>query len=77
VRETARYLRVGEAKVRHWIRRGDLRAINTSTALCGRPRWIISQEALAQFERARSGGPAENKPRKRKRTMLVDYYPDE
>ena len=50
VREIARRYRVGEDKVRLWIRRGELRAINTSEALCGRPRWVIPPEALVGFE---------------------------
>jgi transposase len=33
----ARY-RVGEDKVRLWIRRGELAAINTAATLCGKPR---------------------------------------
>src|SRR4051794_21965418 len=57
VADVARRLRVGEDKVRGWIARGELAAINTATALCGKPRWVIPPEALAAFERSRAGGP--------------------
>src|SRR5262249_33837745 len=59
VSEFSRRYRVGEDKVRGWIDRGELRAINTATALCGRPRWVIPPEALMEFEQRRRGGPAE------------------
>ena len=57
VRDVSRRYRVGEDKVRAWIARGELRAINTSTLLCSRPRWVVPVDALAEFERRRAGGP--------------------
>jgi excisionase family DNA binding protein len=76
VSDVARRLRVGEDKVRGWINRGELAAINTATALCGRPRWVVSPESLAEFERRRAGGPPPAKPaRKRRSAGLVDYFP--
>jgi hypothetical protein len=76
VADVARRFRVGEDKVRGWIRRGELRAVNTAFALCGRPRWVITPEALAAFEGRRVGGPPPKSPRKRRRPLQVDYYPD-
>lgn len=76
VADVAARLRVGEDKVRRWIDKGELRAINTSAVLCARPRWVIPPEALAAFERARAGGPPPAKPRRQRRqTGQVDYYP--
>jgi hypothetical protein len=75
VRDVARRYRVGEDKVRAWIRRGELAAVNTA-ALCGRPRWVVSTEALAAFERRRTASPPPKPPRRRRRQALVDYYPD-
>ncbi len=55
VRDVARRYRVGEDKVRGWITRGDL-PVNTAASLCGKPRWVVPAEALAEFERRRAGG---------------------
>src|SRR5262245_18072506 len=41
VRDVARRYRVSPDKVRAWITSGELRAVNTATALCGRPRWVV------------------------------------
>jgi transposase len=75
VREVARRYRVGEDKVRAWIARGELAAVNTAAVLCGRPRWVILPDALAGFERRRAGGPPP-KPCRRVRQVGIDFYPD-
>jgi excisionase family DNA binding protein len=76
VAEIARRYRVGEDKVRAWIARGELRAINTAGSLCGRPRYVILPEALAEFERGRQAGPPPKPPRRqRKPRDCVDYFP--
>jgi excisionase family DNA binding protein len=76
VPEAACHLRVGQDKIRRWITLGELRAINTASALCGRPRWVIPPDALAAFERSRAAGPAPGPARRRKRTTPADFYPD-
>jgi hypothetical protein len=76
VRDVARRYRVSPDKVRAWIRRGDLQAVNTATVLCGRPRWIILPDALAAFERPRDSTPPPKPPRRRRQPEIVDYYPD-
>jgi hypothetical protein len=75
VREFVRRYRVGEDKVRGWIRRGELAAINTASALCGKPRWVILPDALAAFENRRLCATPQKPPRRRKPTCMVDYYP--
>jgi transposase len=75
VHDVARRYRVGEDKVRAWIRRGELHAINTAAAVCGRPRWVITPEALAEFEKWRSGARPEKPPRRRRRQEMIDYFP--
>jgi hypothetical protein len=75
VRDVARRYRVGEDKVRSWIARGELAAVNTSATLCGRPRFVVLPEHLAAFERRRAATPPPRPPR-RKRTARVDFYPD-
>jgi excisionase family DNA binding protein len=76
VEDVARRLRVGPDKVRGWIARGELKAVNTAAQLCGKPRWVITPDALAAFERRRTGGPAPKPQRRRRRSALVDFYPD-
>jgi len=76
VRDVARRYRVGEDKVRAWIARGELKAINTAAVLCGRPRWVVPADSLAAFERRRAGGPPPKPPPRRRRSTLVDFYPD-
>jgi len=77
VRDFARRYRVGEDKVRAWIRRGELRAVNTAAVLCGRPRWVILPEALMEFERIRRSGPPPKSQRvRRRRVGQIDFLPD-
>jgi hypothetical protein len=77
-REFARRYRVGVERVRGWILRGELRAINTADHLSGKPRWVIPPEAIQEWEQRRQGGtPAEVTPRRRRRVAaMVDFYPD-
>jgi hypothetical protein len=72
----ARRYRVSPDKVRAWIRRGDLRAVNTAALACARPRFVVTPEALAEFERGRACGLPPKPPRKRRQPFQVDYYPD-
>lgn len=76
VSEVARRLRVGEDKVRAWIKAGLLRAINTADVACAKPRFVVPPEALAEFERARSVAPPPKPARRRRKTGLVDFFPD-
>jgi hypothetical protein len=51
-----------------------LRAINTAASRCARPRFVITAEAIAEFERSRSAS-APPKVRRKKRRELVDFFP--
>lgn len=62
--EIAERLRVSPDKVRAWIDRGELLAVNVAERLGGRPRWRIDPEALADFERRRG---AQRKPKATRR----------
>jgi excisionase family DNA binding protein len=77
--EVARLLRVGPDRVRAWIARGELQAINTATTRCGRPRYVILPGHLEEFVRSRRAGPPP-KPQRRRRGRRpagwVDYLPD-
>jgi len=74
--EVARVLRVSPDRVRSWIAGGQLGAINTASALCGTPRYVVLPQHLAEFELAHRAGPPPKPVRRRKRTDLVDYFPD-
>jgi hypothetical protein len=58
-------------KVLNWIRSGELPAVNLATRVGGRPRWVVTLEAKAQFERAR----ANHVPPKPTRRRLENYRP--
>jgi len=76
VADVAKRYRVSPDKVRAWIRRGELAAINTSSAMCGKPRFVILPEALSAFERGRGAAASPKPPRRRRRSELVDFFPD-
>jgi excisionase family DNA binding protein len=76
VREVASRFRVGRDKVRHWIKSGQLRAINTASRKCQKPRYIVLREYLAEFEATRLVAVPSKPPRYRRKAALVDYYPD-
>ena len=77
VAEVARRYRVGEDRVRGWIKAGHLKAINTADAACGKPRFVVLPEALHEFERQRTvGPPPKPTPKRRRRAGLIDYYAD-
>jgi hypothetical protein len=77
VPELSRFLRVGRDRVRRWIRAGELRAVNVASALCGKPRWIITPDALVEFERRRQAvAPPKPARRRRRQETMIDYFPD-
>ena len=76
VADVAKRYRVSPDKVRRWIVRGELAAINTAAVLCGKPRWVITADALVAFERRRASAPPPKPPRRRRRRDVIDYYPD-
>jgi hypothetical protein len=76
VADLATRYRVSPDKVRAWIARGELAAVNTAAALCGRPRWVVLPDALAAFERRRAGGGPPRPARRKRRPAGIDFYPD-
>jgi hypothetical protein len=76
VPEVARRYRVGQDKVRGWIRRGELAAVNTADLRCGKPRWVITPDGLAAFEKLRAGGRPPKPSRRRRQSAEIDFYPD-
>jgi excisionase family DNA binding protein len=76
VAEVAKHLRVGADKVRSWIKSGQLVAINTSGRRLARPRYIVTPEALAAFERGRVTAATPREGKRTKKSYVVDFYPD-
>jgi hypothetical protein len=77
VADLARRWRIGPDKIRSLIAAGELDAINTASRLCGKPRFIVLPEAVAEFEQRRKAGPPPKAPPKRKRRCgQIDYFPD-
>ncbi len=77
VADVARRYRVSPDKVRIWIKRGEMSAIDTADRRCSRPRFVVTVEALDAFERRRAATtPQAPKPRRRKKTQDVDYFPE-
>jgi hypothetical protein len=68
--------RIGAAKVRGFLRRGELVGINLATNVSAKPQWRITRESVEAFEQRRTSAPPPKLPRRRK-PQIVDYYPDE
>jgi excisionase family DNA binding protein len=65
--EVAKRLGVSPDAVRGWIRSGELKAINVADLKKSRPRFRVSLEALAQFEKLRQVIPPPPVTRRRRR----------
>jgi hypothetical protein len=75
IREVAQLFRVGVDRVRGWIARGDLTAVNLAEPL-HKPRFVILPDALADFQARREVTPRPKKARRpRARSQQIDYYP--
>ena len=76
VAQLARRWMVSRDKVRTFISRGELRAINLATVLARKPQWRVTPEEVAQFElRRSSSAPVKSAPRRRQPAGARDYYP--
>jgi hypothetical protein len=75
-REVAKLLRISPDRVRLMIARGELGAINTAPAHCGRPRYIVLPHHLADFERRHAAAAPPPRPRRRRQPTVIDFFPD-
>jgi hypothetical protein len=75
-REVARFLRVNAERVRAWILAGELGAIDTARHRCGKPRYVILPQHLAEFVRRRAAASQPKPAPRRKRQQTMDFYPD-
>jgi len=79
VSQLAKRYHVSPDKIRNWIRKGELRALNVASRLCGRPRFVVTADSLAEFERGREAAtPDAPKPKRRRRRPagFIDFFPD-
>jgi hypothetical protein len=78
VPQFARRYQVSPDKIRAWIRKGELRAVNVASRRFGRPRLIITPVALAEFERGRQAEVPDAPKARRKRVPkgTIDFLPD-
>ncbi len=65
-RALARRYGVAVEKVLHWIKTGQLRAINAAKDLKERPRFLIDVADVADFEQRRTAIPDAPQPQKRR-----------
>ncbi len=77
VTEVAKRYRVSPDKVRGWIKSGELPAVNTGATLCGKPRYVVTADGLAAFEKRRSAAAPPKLVRRKRRGSVIDFYPDE
>jgi excisionase family DNA binding protein len=76
VKAVAERYAVSEHTVLGWVRSGELKAINVGRRLgAGRPRWRISEQALANFELLRTPTPPVPNSRRRSRmSEVIQFY---
>ncbi len=76
--ELARLLRVSPDRIRAWIKRGELSAIDTAPPRSGRPRYIVLPAHLEAFEQQHRAMTTATKhtPRRSRRAGQIDFYPD-
>jgi excisionase family DNA binding protein len=72
--EIAERYGVDHGKVLRWIDNGQLRAVNVATNPGGRPRWRVPEEALAEFEVARTNSSPVKASRRRPAHVERRYY---
>ncbi len=75
VREVARRYRVSPDRVRAWIRRGELAALNTADVRSRKPRLVVMPEALERFERGRVATAPPAPPKRKRQPGRIDFFP--
>jgi len=73
----ARRYGVSADKVLAWIRSGELRAIDASTKRGRRPRYLIDEADIADFERRReviTKPPVRRRRRKSEQGKITEYF---
>jgi transposase len=76
VKQVAERFGVNQHAILGWIAAGELVAVNVARNAGGqRPRWRISESALAEFELRRTKTPPlPRAPRRKRAAEIVQYY---
>lgn len=61
-------------KIHEWIGSGELVALNVARDLKGKPQWIITAEAIANFEAKRSSKPSPKPPVRRRQPTRIKHF---
>jgi hypothetical protein len=72
--EYAERLKIDVRRVLAWIHQGELKAVNFSSSLASRkPRYLISEEAIQEFENLRTTFVPERRAKKPRRKHGADF----
>lgn len=76
VRELCERWGVSEHTVLTFIRNGELKAVNVARTPTGKkPRWRITEQAIAEFEAKRTPTPPAPRGKRRKRPEgVIEFY---
>lgn len=76
VRDLTERYAVNEHTVLAWIRSGELRALSVGRKPdAKKPRWRITESALAAFEQLRTPTPTPSRIRRKKQsTNVIEFY---
>jgi excisionase family DNA binding protein len=76
VQDIQRRYNVTVHTVLQWIHSGELKAVNVGRTPEGKkPRWRVSEQALAEFEAKRTSMPAVPRAKRRKRPAdVIEFY---
>ena len=73
--ELAKLWGIDVQKVLHWIKSGELRAVNLATRRDGRPRYAIDVADIAIFEASRAvQPPAPRMHRRRVDPSIIEFF---
>jgi hypothetical protein len=76
VREVARRYRVSTDRVRAWIKRGEMIALNTADVRSRKPQFVVMPEALERFERGRVATAPPAPPKRKRQPSRVNFFPE-
>jgi excisionase family DNA binding protein len=70
----ARLWGISADKVLAWVRSGELRAANVATRPGGRPRYLIDEKDLEEFEAGRAVVARTTTKRRKHASSVIEYF---